>query len=141
MTHLTAEQLDIREDEHRWLAAAIPFLADMKPNTPKETAAGPFTFDMGDIQRFDSCGTAGCILGTAHFLARIEGVSLWGDDVYPEQDEHSDALHDLFFPPDTAYEHVTPALASAAIESFLTTGKPDFVAAGVADRSKWGGSW
>ncbi len=74
---------------------------------------GAFTggFNMAYWHSVHSCGTAGCIGGTAE---KIGGVSF---------DEIPDDLHALFYPADAGRFHkLRPAQAATALRSYLTTG-------------------
>lgn len=131
LKYLTARQLGITSAERKWLIRAGEMLLTMKPGqTVKIEGDGLFQFDMSTAGKAVTCGTAGCIAGLAHLLARTAGEQLfkfcYGGIIKGE----SAVLNNLFYPKEDKfagyYSSMTPAAAGKATLNFLRTGKSKF---------------
>lgn len=145
--YLSAEALGIKDWEHEKL---IETLALLESQTVTKFRYGKnqngLTFDMAVCgrTRYDrkdhQCGTTACIGGWMFYLHH---AGLIEDGLYPSNiadlsynyvmKEHSDSLHDLFFPSYSitfdsrlAYSDISTEEAVTAIEHFLETGLIDW---------------
>jgi hypothetical protein len=118
------------------LIAASAILGQMEPDQVVAiTGDGTFRFDMNHtlvenpqairgVPGEKQCDTAGCILGLAHLLEKVQGRSnTWGEEYNSDSDVNAgreDPYYRLFYPNSpTSYDNITPKQAAAAITEFL----------------------
>lgn len=127
---MSANNLAITEAEHRALLeirghfAAGTFRHDVEMEADQRDG-----FNMEQAEKETKCGTTCCIGGWMYqAMARDRTTRSASATRYVHYDR-SDALHPLFFPEDIddmAYADITPGAALAAIDSFISSGDPDW---------------
>lgn len=120
---LTAEELDIPESHLGALIKTLELMEDGRihhqqlPNVYINIGSDEFTghFNMAVWNSRQSCGTVGCIGGTAELVGNIT------------IDADSDALDDLFYPTCARdYREISMAEASQALRNYLQTGHAEW---------------
>ncbi|WP_439357907.1 hypothetical protein [Bradyrhizobium sp. DASA03007] len=138
---LSAQALEITPSEHRALLEIRGlFATGTFKHDPSGAAEHPDGFNMNFPEHSSECGTSCCIGGWMwHAMNRDRTTTASTAGQYVNK-QSSGALKALFFPPmddldDVAYDDITPGAALAAIDSFLTTGNPDWRSAVGLDQS------
>jgi hypothetical protein len=88
---------------------------------------GAHVFNMGNSMQKSHCGTVGCIGGYMGEMVGMEGHEYVNRHDSRDQPSRRSPLTPLFFPPiNLSWQNITAEQAVHAIDTFLTTGKPEW---------------
>ncbi|MGJ4953113.1 hypothetical protein [Bradyrhizobium sp. HKCCYLS20291] len=138
---LSADALQIKPAEHKALLEVRELFANQAFHHDHEMNFDqPRGFNMECLFDNRECGTTACIGGWIWAIMRRDGTTESKSGARYVKNDRSYRLQFLFYPPldeldGMTYDNITPGAALMAIDSFLSTGNPEWQHACGIDQS------